>query len=83
VVAFAQIAESAMPKRTSLPSMLPPDEAVAPVWYDWSTPRLARVGLPVCSAPYAKNANEIEITAIAANIAQPCFVLRPSCRRCA
>ncbi len=48
VVTVANSADCAMPKRTSLPSMLPPGcAAVAAV----STPSCARIGLPACSAP--------------------------------
>ena len=45
VVAADQSAEFAMPKRTSLPSMLPPDCSSDAAW---STD--TRWGLPVCSA---------------------------------
>ena len=49
VVAVANSADVAMPNRVSLPSMLPPDwVAVGAV----STPSLARIGLPACSAGY-------------------------------
>jgi hypothetical protein len=46
VVAVAQSAELAMPKRTSFPSMLPPDWSALAAW---STPCLANTA-PVCSA---------------------------------
>ena len=43
VVTVAKRADPGMPKRTSLPSMLPPSAA-------WSTPSVARIGLPCASA---------------------------------
>ena len=47
VVAVAQNAELAMPKRTSLPSMLPPGWSAPGAW---STPSAASLGLPADSA---------------------------------
>ena len=46
MVAVAQRAELAMPKRTSLPSMLPPDWSALAVW---STPCFTKTA-PFCSA---------------------------------
>ena len=46
VVAAANSAECAMPKRDSLPSMLPPDCSALAAW---STPSAASAGLPGCS----------------------------------
>ena len=66
VVAEAKRAEAAMPKRVSLPSMLPPDwVAVAPA----STLAEAVSGLPPCSltkATAARAANKISIAAMSA-----------------
>ena len=45
VVAPANRPQPAAPKRTSLPSMLPPDCVIE---IDWSTPSVVRFGLPFC-----------------------------------
>ena len=46
VVTAVHSAESAMPKRCSLPSMLPPVEPATPVWM----PAACCAGVPCCSA---------------------------------
>ena len=46
VVTLANRDESAMPKRTSLPSMLPPAWVEVSAWF---APSLVRIGLPFCS----------------------------------
>ena len=69
VVVVAQRIESAMPKRTSLPSMLPP------AWVEVSfslAPSLARIGLPFCSLAYITATLMSRITMAAANSAHPC-----------
>ena len=67
VVAVAQRAELAMPYRTSLPSMLPPDwRSVA--W--WSTPSQARVA-PRCSATTQTAKRTTNTMVMAASTAQP------------
>ena len=65
--------ESAMPKRVSLPSMLPPGCA-APLASLVDTV-LVRVGLPRCSADVVTTTPTRKSTLIAAKIAQPCRVL--------
>ena len=47
VVTVVNSAELAMPKRTSLPSMLPPDCKALAAWSTWSA---ANAGLPAASA---------------------------------
>ena len=71
VVAVAQRAELAMPKRTSLPSMLPPGCIVAGGLVD---AQVGKAGLPACSAATQPSASGTKITSIAARIAQPCRV---------
>ena len=76
VVTVANRAESAMPKRTSLPSMLPP---ACVRLARWSTP-LSR-GLPRASAQYAVVTPLRNKKAMAAHTAQPCRcdpVMRPN-----
>ena len=68
VVAVAQSAESASPKRTSLPSMLPPGFVSLEIWF---TPNAPIFGLPDDSAAYATNIIGIKIMNIAARTAQP------------
>ncbi len=79
VVTVANSAEPAMPKRHSLPSMLPP-----------ATPRWWTSGLPAASAQYAPAKPAKNRIAMAAKIAQPwrvSFTILPyvyvSRRRCA
>ena len=71
VVIAAKSAVAEMPKRTSLPSMLPPDWAADAAW---STPDDANAGLPACSKVIAPAAANVNITVIAASTAQPCRV---------
>ena len=69
VVMVAHSAEAPMPKRTSLPSRLPPacvDVAA------WSAPTLVRLGLPVCSLQYMTPTLSTTSTMAAAKSAQPC-----------
>ena len=76
VVTVAYSAEFAIPKRTSLPSILPPDCVVLA---RWSTP--CSKGFPLASAAYAHITAVTNSTAIAAHTAQPCCcepVIRPS-----
>ena len=69
VVAVAHRALCVIPKRVSLPSMLPP-AASALAWA--STPSAVRRGLPACSAASVANTSGTKITTIAAKIAHPC-----------
>ncbi len=74
----AKRAESPMPKRTSLPSMLPP---VPPAVGRAATPSFWWIGLPRCSAISATKAPTRNIRAIAPKTAHPCLtepVMRPS-----
>src|SRR5437588_5149409 len=76
VVAVAHNAVLAIPKRTSLPSMLPPDCIDVE---RWSTP--ANRGLPFASAQYTVLTPTANSRAIDAQTAQPCFcepVMRPN-----
>jgi hypothetical protein len=68
VVAVAQSAELAMPKRVSLPSMLPPASASFTVW---STPRAAKAGLPFHSSYSAGRRRPTKRIVIAASTAHP------------
>ena len=68
VVAVAHRAESAIPKRTSFPSMLPPDWRLLAVW---STPSSFIAGLPRCSAQTVTARQATKMMVIAASIAQP------------
>jgi len=74
-----QIAELAIPKRTSLPSMLPPgcnsDD-------DWSTPSLASSGLPCDSDQTQTPSIGTKITSMASRIASLAAYRPPSCRTC-
>ena len=77
VVIVAKRAESPIPNRTSLPSMLPP---VPPAVGRAATPSFWWIGFPFCSAISATNAPTKNINAIAPKTAQPCFtdpVIRP------
>ncbi len=64
VVAPANSPQPGAPKRTSLPSMLPPDWVIDS---DWSTPAVVSVGLPFCSANIANALNTTRIAAITAS----------------
>jgi len=68
VVTVANSPEAAMPKRASLPSMLPPDCSALAAW---SAPSCASSGLPCCSNVMAATAAPTKITVIAASTAQP------------
>ena len=68
VVAVAHSAELTMPKRTSLPSMLPPGCKSLAVM---STPSAASRGLPCCSAQTQRARSATKISVIAASTAQP------------
>ena len=57
-----------MPKRASLPSMLPPACSALAAW---STPSAASSGLPACSAGIATSTSATNSTVIAASTAQP------------
>src|SRR5580765_5580397 len=70
VVTVAKSAELAMPKRHSLPSMLPPDESAVT---DWSAPAVVSNGLPRASAQYAVVTPARNRNAIAPQTAQPCL----------
>ena len=72
VVAVAHSAELAIPNRTSLPSMLPPDESALAVW---STPCFTSVA-PFCSATTHVTSPPTKITVMAARRTQPCRVSR-------
>src|SRR4051794_27309342 len=64
VVAAANSPQAAAPKRTSLPSMLPPDCVVE---IDWSTPSAFSAGLPFCSANIVNPLISTRIPAITAS----------------
>ena len=69
VVVVAQSAESAMPKRCSLPSRLPPVEpSKAWVW----RPAACWATVPCCSAGRITAMKATQRMSIAAKIAQPC-----------
>ena len=58
-----------MPKRTSLPSMLPPVEpSIAPVWM----PAACWAGVPCSSAMYTTTTLAIKSIDMAEKIAHPC-----------
>jgi hypothetical protein len=63
VVAEAQSAELVMPKRVSLPSMLPPGWSALAAW---STPSASSTGLPRCSAATQTSTSGTRIRHIAA-----------------
>ena len=68
VVTVAKRIELVIPKRTSLPSMLPP------AWVEVSAslaPSLARIGLPFCSLAYITATLKSRITMAAVNSVQP------------
>ena len=71
VVVTAKIDESVMPKRTSLPSMLPPAWVVLTTWF---APTLLKRGLPVCSAGITTPTAINQTMAEAAQSTQPCRV---------
>src|SRR5262245_11785517 len=78
VVAVAKRAVLAMPKRTSLPSMLPPGDVSDAAML---APADASCGFPRASAQYATVTPARNRNAMAAQTAQPCFgepVIRPS-----
>ncbi|CAM3770963.1 hypothetical protein POHY109586_22550 [Polaromonas hydrogenivorans] len=68
VVMTANRLEALMPKRVSLPSMLPP---ACRVLTAWSTPKGVNSGLPACSAGVMATTAMTNITVIAASTAQP------------
>ncbi|MCY1523513.1 hypothetical protein D9M68_584140 [compost metagenome] len=68
VVTAAKRAEASMPKRTSLPSMLPP---LCSALATWSTPSGPSSGLPACSAGVTASTATTNSTVIAASTAQP------------
>ena len=68
VVIAANRAVAAMPKRVSLPSMLPP---LCKALATWSAPSALNLGLPDCSAHMMATTALTKITVIAANKAQP------------
>ncbi len=68
VVMAANNPVAAMPKRASLPSMLPPG-CVALT--DWSAPSWVSSGLPCCSCAVTTTTETTKITVIAARTAQP------------
>ena len=68
MVAVAHRAELATPKRTSLPSMLPPGLMLDCLI---STPSEAMAGLPVCSAQTVTDKSSTKIMVMAARMAQP------------
>ena len=70
VVDAAHSPQEAGPKRTSLPSRLPPtSSADAP----WSTPRAVRLGLPADSATMAKTLKASQMPTITASRTRACF----------
>ena len=70
VVAVAQSALVAGPKRSSLPSMFPPARSAEIVW---SAPSAWRRGLPPSSAATQATVGISQITVMAASRAQPCL----------
>ena len=68
VVIAAKSVDAAMPKRASLPSMLPPAWSALAVW---STPSGVRSGLPACSCGATATTITTKISAIVASSAQP------------
>ena len=69
VVAAAQIVDEAMPKRASLPSMLPPGWSSEACW---SAPAAVSAGLPPCSNAVVRRIAGTSTTSIAASSAHPC-----------
>jgi len=74
VVMVAKSELAAMPKRVSLPSMLPPACSTLAAW---STPSAAIFGLPACSATMIATTAATKIAVIAISSAQP-FRLSPT-----
>src|SRR6185436_12025956 len=70
VVTVAERAVLAMPNRTSLPSMLPPDDPALTVWV---APAVVNNGLPRASAQYAVVTPARKRNAIAPHTAHPCW----------
>ena len=68
VVEVAHRAELAIPNRTSLPSILPPDCKLLAFWL---TPSAVIDGLPCCSAQTVTDRQTTKITVMAASMAQP------------
>ena len=71
VVALTKIALWAIPKRTSLPSMLPPE---LPAVCAWFAPARVRFGLPARSDPYTADRPMTKMIVIAARMTHPCRV---------
>ncbi len=71
VVVAANRPEAPGPKRTSLPSKLPPPAVSAATC--WSAPRASSSGLPLVSNAWAMNAEANHSTNMAPNTAQPCL----------
>ncbi|EXI73857.1 MAG: hypothetical protein AW07_01993 [Candidatus Accumulibacter sp. SK-11] len=71
VVIVAKRAESAIPKRASLPSMLPSVKAVVRTLVASVSPTFASSGLPCCSKLIAPMAKLTKSRPIAANTVQP------------
>jgi hypothetical protein len=71
VVAVAHSVELTIPKRVSLPSMLPPDCTADACW---STPAPTSAGLPACSATVHAISSGTKITSIVTSSDQPCRV---------
>ncbi len=69
VVTAANKAVAAMPKRDSLPSMLPP---LCSALTTWSAPKALSLGLPDCSAHMMLTTAATKMTVMAASKAQPC-----------
>ena len=76
VVLAAKRPQDAAPKRTSLPSMLPPDWAAET---RWSAPAAVSLGLPWVSRPIASRAEASHSANIATKTTLPCF-LSPTSR---
>ena len=68
VVMAANKAVAAMPKRASLPSMLPPGCVALALW---SAPSAASSGLPCCSCEMTTTTATTKMAVIAASTAQP------------
>ena len=71
MVLAAKVPEAPIPKRTSLPSMLPPACAWGTSAAACSAPARATTGLPACSATTAVATIPAQNRAMAANSAQP------------
>jgi hypothetical protein len=69
VVDAAHRPEAEGPKRTSLPSMLPPAWSAVAVW---STANRSSSGLPLASKPMAAKHMTSQMAAMMANTARPC-----------